>query len=235
MTGRVAILQSNYIPWRGYFDLISDVDVLVIYDDVQYTKNDWRNRNRIKTPTGERWLSVPVRHAFLGQPIDSVEIADEQPWRRIHREALRANYARAAYFAEIAPGLFSALDSSPDKLTDLNRTLMRWIMDRLKIQTELVDVRRLSAAGHRTERLIDIVRELGGDLYLSGPSAAAYLDVEAFRVAGIGLEYKTYAYEPYPQLWGNFSGAVSVLDLLFNTGPDAGRHLKSRTANLRVV
>ena len=235
MTRRVAILQSNYIPWRGYFDLIDGVDVFVIYDDVQYTKNDWRNRNRIKTPSGLRWLTVPVRHAFLGQAIDAVEIVDEQPWRRAHREALKANYGRAEFFDAMFPALADLLDTPRATLSELNRVLIRWVVDRLSIRTEIVDVRSLKGDGRRTERLLAIVGELGGDVYVSGPAAAAYLDLDAFRSAGIGLEYKSYDYEPYPQLWGAFEGAVTALDLLFNAGPHARDGLKSRSPNTRVV
>lgn len=235
MARRIAIIQSNYIPWRGYFDLIDDVDVLVVYDDVQFTKNDWRNRNIIKISTGTQWLTVPVRRPYLKQSIDEVEIASEQPWRRVHQEAIRSNYGRAAFFASLFPSFQALLDSAPGTLSALNRGLIGWAMDVLDIETKVVDVRALSAPGRRTERLLAIVRELGGDTYLSGPSAAAYLDVEAFRSQGIRLEYKSYAYEPYRQLWGTFEGAVSIIDLLFNAGPEARRFLKSTEPNLRVV
>jgi hypothetical protein len=235
MSRRIVITQSNYLPWRGYFDMIDDADVFVVYDDVQYTKNDWRNRNRIKTKTGAQWLTVPVRHIRLGQSVDSVETSGALPWRGAHRQAVQTNYGKAKFFHEAFAGFEAALECAPSMLTGLNRALIRWAMERLAIRTEIVDVRDLSVGGYRSERLIAIVRALGGDIYLSGPSAAAYLDVEAFRAAGIGLEYKSYAYEAYPQLWGDFEGNVSILDLILNQGRNARQFLKSSTPNIRIV
>ena len=235
MSRRVAIIQSNYIPWRGYFDLIDDADIFVIYDAVQYTKNDWRNRNKIKTPVGPRWLTVPVRHEFLGQSIDAVKVATDRPWRRIHADTIKVNYAKAKFFEPVFSAYIASLESAPDTLSGLNRALIRWVMETLTIQTNVVDVRTLAASGQRTERLIAITRELGGEIYLSGPSASAYLDIEAFRNSGIGLQYKSYTYEPYQQCWGPFIGEVSILDLLFNTGPEARKYLKSSVSNVLVV
>jgi hypothetical protein len=232
---RIVVTQSNYIPWRGYFDLIDEADVLVVYDDVQYTKNDWRNRNKIKTSHGLHWLTAPVRKAPLHTAIDEIELDLSRPWRRMHLETISVSYRKTPGFGAIFEGYREVLERAPPRLSALNVSLLRWLMQLMEIRTEIVDVRSLSTSGHRTERLIGIVRELGGAVYLSGPSAASYLDAGAFRRAGIGLEYKSYVYPDYPQLWGPFEGGVSVLDMLFNVGAPARGSLKSLAPNVKVV
>lgn len=230
---RVGIIQPNYIPWRGYFDFISAVDTFVFLDDVQYTSRDWRNRNRIKTAQGLRWLTVSVRSPHR-QRICEATIDDSTQWRKKHLQSLRHAYGTAPffqpYFAE-----FSDLLQQETSLSTLDIRLSRWIMDKLNIHVPTILSSELAPQGNSTARLIDILQKLGADTYLSGPAAAAYLDTDIFQRHHIRLEFKTYDYLPYSQLHGHFISEVSVLDLLFNTGPEAPRYLHSITPHKQVV
>lgn len=232
---RVGIIQSNFIPWRGYFDFIDDVDTFIILDDVQYTKSDWRNRNKLKTKSGTSWITVPVRRDGLQTRIDEARIDWSKPWPQVHRHLIFENYRDAPYVEDIAASVLSEIDRRPENLSALNYELIKFIAARLSIETKFVFSTELDIGGSRTDRLVSLVRAVGGTSYLSGPAAEAYLDVDAFKKANIALEYKSYDYQPYPQLWGSFDGAVSIIDLLMNTGPDARNFLKSRTPNRRIA
>lgn len=222
---RVAVSQSNYVPWRGYFDLIASVDEFVFYDDVQYTKGDWRNRNRIKTPQGVQWLTIPVG-TDLRRRICDVSIPDSSCGDK-HWAVLTANYARARGFEETAAWLRPFYAEPWTSLSVLNRRLIAEMCTFLGIGTKLSQSWDYRAEGDRNGRLLALCRELEADTYVSGPSAAAYLDVEAFRRAGIEVIWMNYdGYPDYPQLWGGFDPHVSILDLLFNCGPDSRRFLK---------
>lgn len=225
-TKRVAIVQSNYIPWKGYFDLIAAVDEFVLYDDVQFTKNDWRNRNRIKTPQGPQWLSVPV-----GQRIDrrirDVEIPDSR-WQVKHWKSLESNYRRAARYEEIAAWLAPLyLEREYTSLSDMNRVFIEAICRYLGIATRISDSARFTLAGGPTQRVVDICMQAGASEYISGPAARSYLEDERFAAEGLRLSWFDYAgYPEYVQLWGPFDHAVSIVDLLFNHGVDARRYMK---------
>ncbi len=226
---RVAILQSNYIPWKGYFDLIASVDEFVFYDDVQYTKHDWRNRNRIKTPQGPQWLSIPVG-AAIHRPIRSVEIPDPACGHR-HWQRLLANYARAPYFDAIASWLEPLYRAPWTHLSVVNQRLITAICRFLGIDTRLTDSAAYRLDGDRNERLVSLCVQTGANRYVSGPAAKGYLDVEAFGRRDIEVAWFDYAgYVPYRQLWGPFLHDVSIVDLLFNCGPDARRFMKCATA-----
>ena len=232
---RIGIIQSNYIPWRGYFDFIDDVDLFIFHDDLQYTKGDWRNRNRIKTPTGPQWLTVPVRYTHVDQLIDEVALDDSQPWRRKHLNLLEANYRSAPYFQKYFRPFGEVLGVAYPGLSQLNIALIRWAMSCLEIATPSVVSRDLNVTGSKTARLIELLKKVNASAYLSGPAAADYLDLPSFRDNGIRLEYKTYDYRAYPQTGGEFTPAVSILDLLFNVGPDARKYLKSESPNQVIV
>jgi hypothetical protein len=232
---RVGILQSNYVPWRGYFDLMDDCDVFIIYDEVQYTKSDWRNRNKLKTRTGTSWMTVPVQRDGLATRIDEAKIDWTNDWTEKHRQLVIENYRDAPHFDDVSCPFFAELDRRPSRLSTLNVALLKMAAAHLRIETEIVFSAELGAQGGKTERLVSLVQEVDGDCYLSGPAAESYLDEELFRRAGITLEYKSYDYEPYPQLWGAFEGAVSILDLLLNTGPDARLFIKSQTPNRQAI
>jgi WbqC-like protein family len=222
-------MQSNYIPWKGYFDLIAMVDELILLDDVQYTKRDWRNRNRIKTPAGPRWLTIPVRRAPLGQRIDETEVADPG-WASRHWRALQGNYARAPFFEEVSAVLEPIyLGFGEQLLSNVNRLLIEAVCGMLGVRTRLrwsTDYGPTPTG--RNERLIDLCRQAGATRYLTVPGTRAYLDEGAFEKAGIAVDWMDYSgYPEYPQLHGAFEHRVSVLDLLMSTGGEAPRYLKS--------
>jgi len=233
---RVVILQSAYLPWRGYFDLIDDADLFVVFDDVQYTRRDWRNRNRIKNANGVHWITVPVRFSRARPtPIDRTPIDHDQPWVRHHVNAITHAYARAPFFGEVTRPLFEILDQRHGSISELNVALIRQICSMLEIDTPIVTSRTLDASGSKTERLVSVMDKVEGTSYLSGPAARSYLEPEKFEQRGFTVEYKVYEYPPYPQLHGPFQEAMSIVDLLVMNGPDARRYLKSLAAPERVV
>lgn len=226
----VAVCQSNYIPWKGYFDLIQRADYFVFYDIVQYTKNDWRNRNKILTASGPQWLTVPVQHKHLEQQINQIELAGSV-WQRKHWKTIQQNYAKAQFFDLYAPELEHLYQQNWRMLSDLNQALIKWLCQQLGIGTVLINAEDLTLSDYRNQRLVDICQAFNATCYLSGPSAAQYLDQALFAQHTISLEWMSYShYLPYRQLYQPFVHAVSVLDLLFNTGPQAmsyitrGRH-----------
>ena len=222
---KCVILQPSYIPWRGYFHQIQKADVFVFYDDVQYDAHGWRNRNRIKTPAGTKWLTIPVRlrnHCEEQTPICSVETVASAGWHRKHLENLRQNYRTAPYFKRYQPLLESWYAEPSPNLADFTIRQTIEIAGELGITgTRFMRSSSLNIDGAKTDRLVKVLKHLGADHYISGPSAGAYLDEAALGDAGIGLEYMSYGYPEYPQLHGAFDGRVSVLDLLFMTGPGA--------------
>jgi len=222
----VAVLQSNYIPWKGYFDIIHDVDTFVFYDDVQFTKNDWRNRNRIKTAQGVQWLSVPVG-GDIGRTIREVAIADAR-WQRKHFETLRQSYGKARHFAHLEPFLEEAyLKREWDNLSAMNQHLVTTLArDFLGLATRFEDSSRYALQGAKQERLLELLATMGATTYVSGPSGRDYMDVDAFQRAGIRVVFKDYSgYPEYPQLHPPFEHRVSILDLIAHTGPDAPRYI----------
>ncbi len=228
-TKRVAIVQSNYVPWKGYFDMIRQVDEFILLDGVQYTRRDWRNRNRIKTPRGTAWLTIPVKVTgrYL-QSIRETEISDAG-WAENHWRRLESAYARAPHFAAHAPRLEALYRAAARRrlLCDVNRMFLEEVCAMLGIATRLSVDSDYHAEGTKTERLVALCRAAGATDYLSGPAARDYLDPARFDDAGIGLSWMDYAgYPEYPQLHPPFDHAVSVLDLLFHTGHEAARYLE---------
>jgi len=220
---RVAIVQSNYIPWKGYFDMIAAVDEFILYDDMQYTRRDWRNRNQIKTPQGLQWLTIPVRvKGKYYQSIRDTEI-DGNKWQLQHWKALEQNYKRAMYFNEVAEWLESVYKVDAfTSLSELNRELILKICQYLGIKTKITNSWDYKLVDGKTERLVDLCAQAGGEVYISGPAAKGYINRDIFHQAGIQLEWFDYAgYSEYPQLWGDFAHEVSILDLLFNCGATA--------------
>lgn len=218
----VAIIQSNYIPWKGYFDLIHDADVFIFYDDVQYTKNDWRNRNKIKTPNGVEWVTIPMG-SDLNRLICEMEIKDSR-WQAKHWKSLKQHYGKTPYFSHYEPFFEEFyLGQQWLNLADLNQHLITTISrDFLNIKTEFGDSREYTLSGQKFERLMDIVTQSHAGRYISGPAAKDYIEPMRFVEAGIELVWKDYSgYPEYPQRFPPFAHGVTILDLLFNVGPDA--------------
>jgi hypothetical protein len=226
---RVAIVQSNYIPWKGYFDLINSVDEFVLFDDVQYTRRDWRNRNRIKTPAGPAWLTIPVSTSGRFEAaIREIRVSDTA-WGSRHWRTIRANYARAAHFGTYAPLLEDLYAGCTDlHLSVINRRFLLAVCEMLGIRTKMSWSWEYQVDEGPTERIVSICRQAGAAVYLSGPGAAAYLNPQQFRDANVDLVYFDYSgYREYRQLFPPFEHRVSVLDLILNEGPDAARYMLS--------
>jgi len=232
---RVGIIQSNYIPWRGYFDFIDDVDLFIFHDDLQYTKGDWRNRNKIKTPNGLCWLTVPVKYDKTSQLIEQTRIDYSQRWQQKHINQIYTNYHNAPFYRLYADEFFNIIKQNYETISELNISLIKWSMSKLSIDTPLRMSSEFSPAGSKTDRLIDILKKADADIYLSGPTAKDYLETQKFSAAEIQLEYKSYQYHDYPQLWGTFEPAVTVLDLLFNCGEYSQEYLKSLRENEKHI
>ncbi|HWU87329.1 MAG TPA: WbqC family protein [Kofleriaceae bacterium] len=230
MSERVGvILQPSYVPWRGFFDLIHRADVFVFYDDVQYDKHGWRNRNRIKTPAGPQWLTIPV--SSKGNVVNGLQLCDArvtwtQDWPRKHAMTLRQCYGKAPFFAELWPMLEAFYAARPERLVDFTIETTLALAKALGIShTRFVRSSELDITGGRTERLVRILEAVSATHYISGPSARSYLEEAMFAEAKIGLEYMVYEYPEYEQLYPPYDPGVSVLDLLFMKGPGAGEHI----------
>lgn len=225
---KIALLQSNYLPWKGNFDLIRSVDAYIVYDEVQYTKNDWRNRNRIKDHQGNlQWLTIPVSVKSSGQTIAETAIAQAN-WPEKHWRTLAQNYAKAPHFKAFSDQIETLYQTSPRKwLTEANQHFLRGLCELLGLSTPILNSIDYDLQGDRQQRIIDLCQKLGADQYLSGPAARDYLDPALFKAAGIEVEWMSYqGYPTYPQGKGPFTHYVTILDLLFNTGPSFQDYLK---------
>lgn len=225
---KVAIVQSNYIPWKGYFDMIAAVDEFILYDDMQYTRRDWRNRNQIKTPQGLQWLTVPVKvkGKYL-QAIRETEI-DGDDWAELHWKSIVQNYKRASCFEEVATLLeVMYTQKRYTYLSELNRSLIEAVCGYLGITTKISNSWDYRLKEGKTERLADLCAQAGGTEYVSGPSARNYVEETIFDQYRIKLTWFDYdGYPEYPQLWGEFLHGCTILDLMFNCGKDAPRYMK---------
>jgi len=225
---KVAIVQSNYIPWKGYFDMIAAVDEFILYDDMQYTRRDWRNRNQIKTPQGLQWLTVPVLvKGRYHQKIRETEI-DGFDWAAVHWKTLAQNYRRAPHFDEVAAWLEPLyIVESYSHISQLNRRFIEAICAYLGIKTVISNSWDYTLLDGKTERLADLCAQVGGTEYISGPAAKDYVEESIFTDMGIKLTWFNYTgYPEYPQLWGEFIHGVTILDLLFNCGKEASRYMR---------
>ncbi len=226
----VVILQPSYIPWRGYFDQIRRADLFVFYDDVQYDKRGWRNRNQIKTPQGKQWLTIPVysRGAQTQNiPINQIKIVWDDPWAETHFKAIIQSYGKAPYFDRYLTLLEKFYRRRDEFLADFTIDFTIALAHELgNTQTRFMRSSEIAGIqGQKTDRLIQILQAVGGSHYLSGPSASDYIEQEKFDAAGIRLEYIEYNYPEYPQLYPPFDPYVSILDLFFMTGPEAPHYI----------
>src|ERR1700736_1316205 len=201
---KAVILQPSYIPWRGFFHQIQKADVFVFYDDVQFDKRGWRNRNRIKTPQGSRWLTIPVHsrgHQLEHTPINAIEISWDTDWSRIHRRTLQQHYRKAPFFDRYATLLDSFFSRHDRLLADFVIDFTVALAGELGLTgTQFIRSSSLHATGEKTDRLLDVLQKIGATHYISGPSARAYLDEGKLATAGISVEFMTYEYPEYPQL-----------------------------------
>lgn len=225
---KIAILQSNYIPWKGYFDLINMVDEFVFYDEVQYTKNDWRNRNKIKTKTGLQWLTIPVRQESLTQTITQTKVVDHR-WSIKHWRAITQSYSKSIFFS-MYETLFNDLYLSCDNesLSEINYKFIIAINNILGVKTKIRWSNEFDLGDGQTEKLLSICKACNANVYLSGPAAKNYFNEELARRENIEVEWMNYSlYPEYEQLHPPFAHEVSILDLIFNKGPDAKNYMKS--------
>jgi hypothetical protein len=217
----LVVLQPGYLPWLGFFDQVYRSDIFVFYDDVQFDKNGWRNRNRIKSPAGPHWLTVPVRVNSLEQRIFETEIDDRQPWARKHLGTIRQFYARAPYLKRYLPELEDVLTGRRwQLLIDLDVAVIELMCRWLGIERRMLRSSELGATGERSERLLNICLSQGASRYLSGSAARAYLDTELFLSHGIEVSWQDYQHPVYTQQHGEFIPFLSALDLLLNCGED---------------
>jgi hypothetical protein len=220
---RVVILQSNYIPWKGYFDLIHDADIFVFYDEVKYTKNDWRNRNKIYPKNGLQWLTIPIEKDAVKKKISEV-IFTEPSWQAHHHKTLELGYRNASHYGQLEPIIDHFYkDNKWAGLSELNQAIIKYISDYLDIQTKFIDSKDLVLEGDRVERLIHILKQLGATEYITGPAAKDYMgeSSELFSSNNIKLTYKNYSgYPEYPQFKNIFEHGVSILDLIAHIEKD---------------
>jgi hypothetical protein len=225
---KIAITQSNYIPWKGYFDSIAYVDLIILYDDAQYTRRDWRNRNYIKTPSGLKWLTIPVEvKGKYHQKINETLISDPN-WTEIHWKTLLQNYSRSPEFKVFADRLKNLYETSQSPfLSEINFTFITTICQWMDINTSIRHSSEFRLVNGKSERLVDLCQQVGATDYFSGPAAKAYIDVNLFDEAGIKIHYWDYSgYPEYPQMHGSFEHNVSILDLFLNTGSQYKQYLK---------
>jgi WbqC-like protein family len=215
------IHQLHYLPWLRYFDKIARSDVFIVLDTIQFNKNGWQNRNKIKAASGALLLTVPV-HAPLGCALDEVGVDETQPWRKKHLQAIRQNYGRAPYFEEHESFIEDTYTTTWTKLNALNRHMLEYFVRALGIRTRIVHSSELDVPGTATERLVNLIRAVGADTYFSGAYALdQYLDAEQLASAGIALCLQEWRAPVYPQFYDPFVPDLSILDLLMHCGPDS--------------
>ncbi len=223
------ILQPSYIPWRGFFHQIYKADVFVFYDDAQYDRHGWRNRNRIKTPNGPQWLTIPLKSVgaeWKRATISDMEISWDREWNQKHFESLRHSYSKAPFFNRYQPMLERWYRERPETLADFTISTTIELAHELGIRhTRFVRSSSLGACGARTNRLLQILQTLGATNYISGPAAKDYLEPDKLNAHGITVEWMLYEYPGYPQLYPPFHPQLSILDLLVMTGTSAGTYI----------
>jgi hypothetical protein len=225
----VGILQPGYLPWLGFFEQIYRCDIFVLYDDVQFEKGSWRNRNLIKTPNGPQWLTVPVLLKGRGFPlIKDVEINSHVKWQKKHIKSITQNYSKAPFLKVYGDGLFGILNKPWKHLVDLELEVIYWIAEQLGISTPMRLASELTVVGSRVQRLINIIHSVGGDHFYEGSAGKNYIDVRQFEKAGISITFQEYNHPKYPQLYDGFISHLSIIDLLFNCGPDSLSILTNR-------
>lgn len=229
----VVILQPSYIPWRGYFDQIRRADLFIFYDDIQYDKHGWRNRNQIKTHQGKQWLTIPVhsRGVTSGTPIKDVRIDWSKPWTKTHLKSLTVSYSKAPHFKKYLRMLESIFERRDEFLADFTIATsillareLGFISTRFIRSSELLNI-----DGQKTDRVVNVLKQVGAVHYICGPSASSYMEPEKFDEAGITFEYMEYNYPEYQQLYPPYDPFVTILDLMFMMGPQSGEFFSQTT------
>lgn len=214
----VAIHQPQYLPWAGYFDKMIKSDTFCYLDNVQFKKNEWQNRNRIKTAQGWQWVTVPVKYRFP-QRINEVKINNEVDWRKKHFQALMSNYSKAPFFQEHFTFFMEAYARDWESICELNIFFIEYIREKLGLgDRPTVLASQLNLSEDPTGRLIDICKTLGADTYLAGRDGAKYMELDRFKDSGIRVITQDFHLPVYPQRFGDFVPQLSVIDLLFNCG-----------------
>lgn len=233
---KIAILQSNYIPWKGYFDIIGMVDEFIFHDDLQFTKGDWRNRNKIKTAKGLEWLTIPCG-TDEKRLICEVELKDHK-WQQEHFNKLTQSYKNSRnyhFVSELLSRMY--LERSWYNLSDFNQEVIKLISNEfLGIETKFLDSREFGLTKSKSERVLELCLKANATHYLSGPAAKNYIDIKSFENAGVTLEWMDYSnYPEYDQLHGKFEHGVTILDLLFSEGSNSINFLKCKKANINLL
>jgi hypothetical protein len=217
----VAIHQPQYLPWLGYFDKMSKADVFCYLDNVQYKKNEWQNRNRIKTAQSRQWITVPVRYRFP-QKINEVEINNAVKWKKKHLQAFITNYSKASYFGDYIVHFKDFFSESWVLLSDLNVFLIERLREFLNLHSKpTMLASSLMLSDDPSDRLVDICKAVGADTYLSGQDGIKYMDLERFEEHGIKVVIQEFKHPVYPQRFNQFQSHLSIVDLLFNCGPQS--------------
>jgi hypothetical protein len=224
----VVVLQPGYLPWLGFFDQMRRSDVFVYYDDVQFDKHGWRNRNRIKTPRGPLWLTVPIRHAGVGpQRIVDTEIDTRTPWARRHTRTIRQYYAKAPFVRRYLPALEELLERPWTHIAELDIALAAVLAEWLSLKPTIYRASDLGIEGNKSQRLLNVCLHFCANCYLSGDAAQDYLDVDLFNRHNVAVEWQNYRHPTYPQLHGDFVPYLSIVDLLLNCGDSSSAVLRN--------
>ncbi len=219
---RLVVLQPSFLPWLGHLDQYDWDDQFILYDDTQFDKNGWRNRNRILTPNGMTWLTVPVITKGLDKPLNTeVRINNSQRWQKKMLSTVRQSYSKAPFFKDYFPGLESILSASHEMLLDLNLATFRWITECLGLPWKVQRSSELGIPGRKTERLVAICEKFKATDYLTGDAARDYLDEVQFKAAGVKVHWHNYEHPEYDQGGQEFVPYLSVVDLLFRKGPES--------------
>ncbi len=222
---RVTIHQPQFLPWLGYLDKIDQADLFVVLDSVQFKKNEWQNRNRIRTAQGWQWLTVPVHYRY-GQRINEIRVDETTDWRSRHLKAIEMHYARAAFRDAYLAELRARYADASSKLAELNLATVRWLLDKFGISTPVRLASEMALREEPTDRLVDICRTVGATHYLAGAGAGAYMDMERFALSGVTLDVQVFRHPEYPQCYDPFVAGLSALDLLLVCGEGALARLR---------
>jgi hypothetical protein len=223
----ISIHQPQYLPWLGYFDKILESDIFVFLDNVQYKKNEFQNRNKIKTAKGWQWLTVPVLYHF-SQKIFEVGINQEINWQKDHLKTLIVNYNRAPFFGKYSAYFEKLYSKTWGRLIDINIEVVKHLAGLLGAKTKFFIASQIpNLREEPTERLIDICKYFSVNTYLAGKGGAEYMDIEKFKKENINLIFQNFQHPVYPQLYGDFQPCMSVIDLLFNCGPGSRDIIKN--------